>query len=186
MNRDEVFRVAFTTPAPDDYAGWAKPPPHDLVDVGDRTDPWWSRLSNVEAFESIPSILRMTPRLPEDLSIRSEPDWFYRVSYITGDLASPESHCLELELHPSMERDEAQAAVTDAHHELYNSGSGRQIVGVNNLGELRFDWNEQEHSVTQKLWWRIDTEDLTSFAYPMTTYRASLDPDPKFPPSVLS
>ena len=56
-------------------------------------------------------------------------------------------------------------------------GSGKEIVGLNNVSEVSFNWKDGEKSVLQKTWWHLkrkDKKEPEQF-FPLTKYKVSLE-----------
>jgi hypothetical protein len=158
------------------YLGWVAP---DLMD-GFTTAPDTYRVSVSEA----EPMLQFT----QDLILKPGPDYRYQLDYLVaaGD---------EVQLHPPPKISPVLVGgSTDAdvlkmfnaatvHYRDYNTfaGSKRDIVGLNNLGEVTFDGAGTQMRVNHTLRW------LNPFALlEWTTYRVSLDPDDKDFPDVPS
>lgn len=54
-------------------------------------------------------------------------------------------------------------------------GSGKEVVGLNNVSELRFDWKNEEKTAIQKTWWHLAQKDKEPTFFPLTKYKVSLD-----------
>ncbi|MDH6228275.1 hypothetical protein M2169_005245 [Streptomyces sp. MJP52] len=64
------------------------------------------------------------------------------------------------------------AAASGNHHAYLVQGTGRAIVGRNNIGDITFTWGaDDDKSVIQTLWWRFDGQTtaapLTRFVLPL-------------------
>ena len=115
-----------------------------------------------------------------------QPDWRYRVDYILAEnevrKLAPFEPFINLNYPVSTDRQGALKNYLTAakNHKDYLTkwGNGKEIVGVNNLGEITLIWNSNDKSVIHKLWWRLkgDTDYLEPF--PLTKYIASLDFNP--------
>jgi hypothetical protein len=109
----------------------------------------------------------------------SPPDWSYRVNYLRGRKPPSTTPTVpRLETVPSDPRAAAQA--TSAMHSAFRAqlrnDIGRDIVGRNNLGELRFGLDPAGVAVwaEQQTWWRFDE---TATLVPITTFTVQLTPD---------
>jgi hypothetical protein len=54
-------------------------------------------------------------------------------------------------------------------------GSGKEIVGLNNMSEVSFKWEENEKSVIQQTWWNLKSKDDVEEFFPLTKYIVPLD-----------
>ena len=59
--------------------------------------------------------------------------------------------------------------------------AGELFVGYNNLGEIRFTWTEEKHSVTQRLWYRADDATLRKTDYHETLELPTPEAQPPLP-----
>ena len=134
-------------------------------------------------------VTRRSPVLDRDSTVRERggfsftptvpPDWAYRVNYLTavGGTPRPES------VMPATPRDPMQATLnaalndylataSNARNYMLFDGPGREAVGKNNLGEIRFSWGFTEDTkiVRHQLWWRMEKRGATN--------RTELDPFP--------
>jgi hypothetical protein len=132
-----------------------EPPPDPSVPV---TFPW-------EVTHS-PAILDKTfiSKLWSMYSFEADvaPDWQYRISYILSvDERSRNATPEPVAFPPPGDRNAALQAYVNAakNHKDYRGkwGDGKEIVGVNNIGEITFEWgpgeDEEDKVVVQELWW---------------------------------
>lgn len=115
------------------------------------------------------------------------PDWSYRIDFVRGTKppVAPSPARPRLDVVPADTK--AAAAVLKAVHAEYDrqlkSDRGSQIVGVNNVSELRFTVNAEgvPQLARQITWWRVtDREEVAggaAAAFPITTFEVDLNPD---------
>jgi hypothetical protein len=116
---------------------------------------------------------------PADTTLVNPPDWTYRVRYLHGQKPPATTTVLpRLETMPADPTARAQA--TKALHGAYRGQladqAGRDIVGRNNVAELRFELDQAGKPawVEQRTWWRFDE---TATITPITTFRVNLTAD---------
>ncbi|MEU9337223.1 hypothetical protein AB0D49_29365 [Streptomyces sp. NPDC048290] len=138
--------------------GWANPDGRALsVAVH---DPGGAGIRN-EVLRDVPAV----HRLDTGQSVISPlPEWEYQVDYYRHtdpDQEAPRPGGPAPVAYPEGgDRRAALAQYVQAagNHDGYLGvfGSGKEIVGRNNIGEVRFDWGAQDaKSVVQTLWWRL-------------------------------
>jgi len=117
---------------------------------------------------------------PIGATLVNPPEWSYRIDCLHGRKPPSTTPVLpKLEEVPKArpEADAATARLHDRYRTDLRSDAGRDIVGVNNIGELRFGlapdgtvrWAEQ---IT---WWRSETDATPT---PLTRFTVQLTPDP--------
>ncbi|MGW0434949.1 peptidoglycan-binding protein [Micromonospora sp. NPDC003197] len=108
------------------------------------------------------------------------PEWALNVQFVHHDEADPQVQrggTPETVVDPAgLPRNEALAQYLAAARNLDGYlgkwGNGKEIVGVNNLGEVTFEWPTGEcKKATQRLWWRLPDEER---AAALTTYTVDL------------
>lgn len=168
-NTEKFHRMGYVPavdrlPAHEHAVGWANPTGQRIV-VGERSVP------TDGGFELRPWSVHGTPGMSEfgpDRTIQSAPDWQYTVSFIkhTEDdptlppRPSPGAIRPIQDFDPADDRDEVlgRYLAAAANHDDYLGpwGSGKEVVGFNNLGEVTFSWQAgEEKKVIQTLWWRL-------------------------------
>jgi hypothetical protein len=122
------------------------------------------------------------------LKVQKKPDWWYRIDFL---LAEYEQVQVPLEKHPSESiayilplpgQDRTKALATylskaKNHREYRNQwGSGKEIVGVNNIGEITFELTNGREIAIQTLWWRLKSweEGKLLEPFPLTRCEVSL------------
>ncbi|MFB7448213.1 hypothetical protein [Streptomyces sp. NPDC056194] len=139
-------------------AGWANPSGKDLKirmydSSGEATRQTWVRES--------PALLE----LGETATVHSpQPEWEYELSYFRhtdpdGTAPRPGGPA-PVSFPATGDRRNALAQyvqAADNHRDyMWITGSGREIVGRNNIGEVQFTWDGQDaKSVIQTLWWHL-------------------------------
>jgi hypothetical protein len=119
--------------------------------------------------------------------ITVKPDWRYRIDFILAenDIRSPAPFNPQPvpPIAPTDDRGnalESYLAMAKNHKNYAEKwGNGKEIVGLNNIGEIIFSWPDDENkSVTQKLWWRLESDAAPSRLlepFPLTRYTVSLN-----------
>lgn len=122
--------------------------------------------------------------LPPQLSV--QPDYTYRIDYIVakGGTPRPESVLPEVAVDPALAPagtalNRYLAVASNAQTYVLHDGYGREAVGKNNLGEIRFSWGFTEDTklVLHQLWWRLVSRDMNSPElppYPLSEYEVML------------
>jgi hypothetical protein len=195
-----AFGYVFLHPrllGPYKWAGWNNPPSRADVYVNLKTsssDPYDSG-----AYMSLwePSFLRKAPALlllsgttfvppPYDVHLPSgsyvnvDPDWIYRIDYIKAEnearfpspfapanVPAPPQGNRRLALQSYL----AMASNYQAYAKEW--GPGKEIVGLNNIGEISFLLAPDGGlKVVQELWWRLESSDLSRNLdpFPLTKY----------------
>ncbi|TQM63850.1 hypothetical protein [Humibacillus xanthopallidus] len=115
--------------------------------------------------------------------VTSEPDIRAEISFVKHDEADPEVPPRDVAARdvsaPGGDTQQALAQYLAAagNHQDYLGpwGSGKEIVGRVNLGEIRFLWGaEDRKSVAQTLWWRLERGADRQTAAPLTRYVVDL------------
>lgn len=139
-------------------AGWANPTGKDLA----------IRMYNSAGEPGSSTWVRETPALLElsetAVVYSPQPEWEYELSYFRHsdpDGTAPRPGGPAPVSFPATGDRRAALAqyvqAADNHFDyMWITGSGREIVGRNNIGEVQFTWDGQDaKSVTQTLWWRL-------------------------------
>jgi len=123
------------------------------------------------------------------------PDWQYRIDFINAanDVRGPASDpgIPALTAPSPGDRKDALAkylALAKNHMQYAKKwGNGKEIVGLNNISEVFFEWSDSEKFVSQETWWRLEGEDGQLLElFPLSRYRVSLNfDDPAFPVPAL-
>ncbi|MBO1321629.1 hypothetical protein [Acanthopleuribacter pedis] len=146
------------------WAGWHKRPKFRHTSWRGRFkaffQSWRTRNPKAE-----PPLLNLE-NLPREVRVDPLPDWRYRIDFLGGH-------------HPSPER------LNKPYPELIQT-TGRDIVGNNNFGLLRFLWPEikQNRWIRQELWWYSENGEiapLTQFEVPLAFGLDEPFPLPKLP-----
>lgn len=119
------------------------------------------------------------------------PDWQYRIDFINAanDVRGPatDPSIPPLTAPSPGDRKEALArylALAKDHMQYAKKwGNGKEIVGVNNISEVFFEWGETEKFVRQESWWRLQGNDGEMLnLFPLSKFKVSLNfDDPAFP-----
>lgn len=129
------------------------------------------------------------PTLATDTILKKRPDWRYRIDYLLADYEldgfTPVTASAPTGSHQQALKEYMRAS---ENHDDYAKrwGNGKEIVGLNNFGEVTFQWNPaQPRTVTHQIWWRLekkgkDAAELEPF--PLSKYVVSLEfDDAKYP-----
>ncbi|MFE8598562.1 DUF7800 domain-containing protein [Archangium violaceum] len=163
-------------PEEEHAVGWANPTGKRLLvgerevptDNGDRIVPW--------AVKGSPGMSHLGP----ERTLSLLPEWQYTVSFIhhTEDDPTLPPRPPSSAVRPIQDFDPADdrevvlgrylAAAANHRDYLGPWGSGKEIVGLNNLGEVSFTWQAGDaKKVIQTLWWRLEG---MNDAAPLTHY----------------
>ena len=191
------LEVRDSLPDPKQHLGWENPGGKRQVigrlqvsgvgDIGDDTP-----IETDLTVEDNPAMLALEKFRPNfsPKSITSPPDWRYRIDYIMDNLVEREPAPFkprQVSSPPADNRRQALESYLDGaeNHQEYNQkwGNGKEIVGLNNFGEVTFAWGETEKKVTQKLWWRLESNSSQPLSpFPLTQGVVSLEfNDPNYP-----
>jgi hypothetical protein len=158
---------------PEDWAGWAGPAPASEVHRETGGFLFWrgSPSFHAEGF----TVLNVSRR-PAHRKDSVQEDWLYRVQFLPGT-KSPTSFLPDPALSPPPADKDAAAhsahKLDKARAKALKGKQGVEIVGLNNLGEVLFDWPEgAPPTVTQNLLWGITKDGVPQVR---TTYRVPLD-----------
>ena len=113
------------------------------------------------ALRERPSMLYLTT-LPSVCSVEPLPEWRYRVDFIGGKAQNRELKIPAASAAPTTPAEWLTRAVQagQLYSEYAYRAVGTDIVGVNNVGEITFNWGEgDEKYATQTLWWRLANTD---------------------------
>ncbi|MDJ0737211.1 MAG: hypothetical protein QNJ47_24625 [Nostocaceae cyanobacterium] len=126
-----------------------------------------------------------------DIQITKKPDWWYRIDFID---ATAEDIYVPDNVHTNMDSVvaplpgenrkqplEKYIAMAKNHLDYTANNHGREIVGVNNIGEITFESVNGKNIAVQTLWWRLKSwEDGKLLQpFPLTRCEVSLDFDDK-------
>ncbi|MFC5142007.1 hypothetical protein ACFPK1_27490 [Actinomycetospora rhizophila] len=141
-------------------------------------------LRRAPGWDRTPAVLD-PEKLPAGTQFGSQPDWRYEVVFRPGtkgpDPARPHVNALPVGPRPRVA--EIRRFQIDCQDQT-RGAAGRDIVGRNNIGELRFEVDAQGDpvQVVQRTWWRA-RDDAQPVA--ATTFAVSLDPTTPAPPAPL-
>jgi hypothetical protein len=120
------------------WAGWHNRPEIKTSSFRGRVKALF-QLLRTRSLKNDPPLLNLA-NLPREIKVSDQPDWRYRIDFLAGE-HNPDSELPK----PKGKRE------------------GRDIVGVNNFGVLRFHWPEEanDRRVLQELYW-MDREGNTA------------------------
>jgi len=123
------------------------------------------------------------------------PDWQYRIDFILADddvraPVDPDPIPPLIDAPSPGDRKKAlgQYLALASNHVAYvqKYGNGKEIVGVNNISEVFFDWSSPDISVRQETWWRLQKKNGDMLdPFPLSKFKVSLkfdDSDYPIPP----
>ncbi|MBW4609743.1 MAG: hypothetical protein KME22_21680 [Hassallia sp. WJT32-NPBG1] len=122
------------------------------------------------------------------LKITEEPEWLYRIDFLLAKYEKitepPGSRPVEARYViaplPGQERKEfleKYLAIAKNDRDFRGKwGHGKQIVGVNNIGEITFEFIDGKEIAVQTLWWRLESweKDKLLEPFPLTRSEVSL------------
>ncbi len=124
-----------------------------------------------------------------DLEITKKPDWWYRIDFINAaveDIYVPDNVHTKIDdiiaPFPGEKRKqslEKYIAMAKNHLDYTAKKHGREIVGVNNIGEISFEFVNGKNIAVQTLWWRLKSWESGKLLppFPLTRCEVSLDFD---------
>ncbi|MUG96711.1 hypothetical protein F7734_31975 [Scytonema sp. UIC 10036] len=130
------------------------------------------------------------------LQINKQPEWWYRIDFLSADLEGinepQDSHftipySVKAPL-PGQNRkqplEKYLAMAKNYRDYTSNKTIGKEIVGLNNIGEITFEFVEGREIAVQTLWWRLESweKDKLLEPFPLTRCEVSLNfADPDYP-----
>jgi hypothetical protein len=123
------------------------------------------------------------------LTLSVQPDWTYRIDYLTavGGTPRPYSKPPKIATNPASvppvsALQQYLDSASNAQEYTRYDGVGREAVGKNNLGEIRFSWGFTEDTkiVKHQLWWRLASTSSTmpeQEPFPLSEYEVVLGTD---------
>ncbi|GAA6623827.1 hypothetical protein [Scytonema sp. NUACC26] len=130
------------------------------------------------------------------LQIDKKPEWWYRIDFLSADLEGinePQDSHITIPYSvkaplPGQNRKEPLekylAMAKNYRDYTSNKTTGKEIVGLNNLGEITFEFVEGKEVAVQTLWWRLESweKDKLLEPFPLTRCEVSLNfADPHYP-----
>lgn len=110
------------------------------------------------------------------------PDWQYRIDFIyaANDIREPAPYPVEELTAPGPgDRKESlknYLALAKNHHDYATKwGNGKEIVGVNNISEIFFEWTDTQKSVRQETWWRLKGNAGELKLFPLSNFKVPLN-----------
>lgn len=139
------------------WAGWHEKPQIHTSRIRGRLKAFFQRYRS-RSLRNKPPLLNLA-NLPRGIEVSKRPDWRYRIDFLAGK-HNPDSNMTK----PKGTRE------------------GRDIVGVNNFGVVRFDWPDDPNGrkVLQELWWTNDSGEVA----PRTLFTVSLGFEGELAPAI--
>ncbi|NMG22501.1 hypothetical protein [Brasilonema bromeliae] len=130
------------------------------------------------------------------LQITKQPEWWYRINFLSAkteaineprNYNSPQFYSVKAPL-PGQERkqplEQYLAMARNSHDYIGKKGKGREVVGLNNIGEITFEFVDGKEIAVQTLWWRLESREKGKLLepFPLTRCEVSLAFDnPNYP-----
>ena len=161
---------------PEGYVGWNVQPGTDLSGYGRES------ISHVRGTDSV-KLQSKGPTIPlwherqinYMVALTTPPHYRYRLDYLTPIGQDTENLPAAPKIQPAPPGSKAAAEaykIANSHYRLHNRTPGSEkIIGVNNFGEIVFDWGQSYKAVIHTLRWHAKTGSV------WTTYRVSLNPN---------
>lgn len=175
-----VARVADFIPKhhPEGYVGWNVLPGTNLSSYGKEAFHHQRGVDSVKIQSKGPTVaLWHESQTGYSVTLTTRPHYRYRLDYLTpigqdienlpaAPMISPQSGAT-----PDARKIAAEAyKVANSHYRLHNRTPGKEkIIGVNNFGEIVFDWGESYKAAIHTLRWHAGAGSV------WTTYRVSLN-----------
>lgn len=141
-----------------------------------------------------------------ELAPAPEPDWRYRVDYVDAETyydenETPDASATDIAIpkHGGTDPQTREKAMATYYEQVdwwrqwvYNEdpgpsdrsgeyGHGAEVAGMNNIGEIAFEWGPTDKRAIQALWWRLandeESEQPFPFPFPLSKYVVSLEYD---------
>jgi hypothetical protein len=156
------------------YMRWGvKPEPKHFVGWNAAPRVWASEL-----FYELPDEIPLAAR-DDIVAAAAAPDWRYRLDYVLADRAQAANYTITAP--SSWDEPRASQVYLDGlsryNRFIREDGAGKELVGENNFGELRFEWQADRKQVTHTLWWRM-TEPQIPFPHSVFKIPLNFEPEP--------
>jgi hypothetical protein len=159
------------------FLGWKDPAQENiqrlLIPVG---------LLDKEVKLGIPAVVESTILASAKDPKLKFPDWQYRIDFIyaANDVRQPAPYPTEDIVAPGPgDRKEALKRYLSLakNHMSYARkwGNGKEIVGVNNVSEIFFNWSDSEKAIRQETWWRLEGTDGDLKLFPLSNFTVPLN-----------
>ena len=181
-------------PEPREYLGWEGP--KDFADVSHLKlrPPGLLGITTPENELELENVHRKLPVKPHVVLLKTDasrvfepklpaPRWRYRIDYLLAEdevRAVAQVNFSSIDQPSLSSKNEALKEYLKAsknHLEYARKwGSGKEIVGLNNVSELAFDWKTDEKSATQQTWWHLKRKDEKEreVFFPLTKFKVPL------------
>ncbi|MBD2778292.1 hypothetical protein [Iningainema tapete] len=171
------------------FIGWENPEEtleigiyYTLIERMLQSIPWWLKGNPVRVN------LVNERKLTKILEITKKPEWWYRIDFLLAKLeklnepprkrfVEPVSVTAPLPGENRKQALEKYLAIAKNYRDFTGKkGRGREIVGVNNIGEITFEMIDSKEIAVQTLWWRLQSWEKDKFLepFPLTRYEVSL------------
>jgi hypothetical protein len=132
-----------------------------------------------------PALTYANDLLATGKELTAAPDWRYRIDYLLAEHEIDDEFQPVAPSPPPADRTQAlkEYLLAAKNYDDYAErwGHGKEIVGLNNIGEVTFQWGAAK-AVVHQVWWRLEKESGPLDLFPLTRYVVSLNfDDPKYP-----
>ncbi|MAT42821.1 MAG: hypothetical protein CL609_10795 [Anaerolineaceae bacterium] len=119
--------------------------------------------------------------------LNKAPDWYYQITYLRTErevrLENGTLVAVEENVDPQSERIDrlidyllGTGFLKHVKEYVQSRGPGREIGGLNNLGQVSIVWRPDKKEVVQDLWWRgPDTRESSLAPFPLSRFRVDLN-----------
>jgi hypothetical protein len=199
LSSDSVYFDEPKLPEPKEFVGWEGP-----TDFGNLTQlkvksqnilgRIYEAFAEANGHEPDYTMIPITPTtmltknqaLKVKDTVMPNPRWRYKTGYIVAENEVRETfitkEILDVGNPDTPDKNKALKEYLKAsknHSEyIHKWGSGKEIVGMNNVSELSFDWQDgQEKIVEQKSWWYLDPkkENEPPRFFPLSKFKVPMD-----------
>ncbi|ARV58841.1 hypothetical protein BZZ01_09505 [Nostocales cyanobacterium HT-58-2] len=120
------------------------------------------------------------------LQITKKPEWWYRIDFLSAKseeinkhlIPNPVQLCSVQAPLPGQDRKQSleQYLARAKNYRDYIKGKGKEIVGLNNIGEITFESVDGKEIVVQTIWWRLESREKSKLLepFPLTRTEVSL------------
>jgi hypothetical protein len=122
------------------------------------------------------------------LQITKKPEWWYRIDFLSGkseEINKPQRYHFEQSYSvkaplPGQDRkqplEQYLSMARNYRDYLGKNGKGKEVVGLNNIGEITFEFVDGKEIAVQTLWWRLESWEKGKLLepFPLTRCEVSL------------
>jgi hypothetical protein len=148
---------------PQHYVGW-----HTAPTITEPGNVLWT-------IRDDPPVVNLRPKFSAGSMVDRQPDWRYRIDFIhSAPRTSTPSQQVPIPPSWTLEASQDTYLATAKEYKKYceQHAAGAEIVGLNNIGEVTFEWAPGDNkSVMHQLWWWLSP---AASPFPITKYAISL------------